>query len=98
VPEDNLKRLGFLLLDKGTSAELKAVARALEQGHAGGEFEHVLLVVAHFRASEMDLMREQYRLAQPALQRGTPEIADWSKIVSAVKTGKSGAPAFVHDK
>ena len=30
VPEDDLKRLGFLLLDSGTSADLKAVARALE--------------------------------------------------------------------
>jgi hypothetical protein len=90
VPEDDLKRLGFLLLDNGKSADLKAVARALEQVHASGEFDHVLLVVAHFRANEMDLMREHYRLAQPVLQRWTPEIADWPKIVEAAKAGKTG--------
>jgi predicted alpha/beta superfamily hydrolase len=88
VPEDDLKRLGFLLLENGKSADLKAVARALEQVHASGEFGHVLLVVAHFRANELDLMREHYRLAQPVLQRWTPEIADWPKIVEAAKAGK----------
>ncbi len=63
------------------------MARALEQAHASGEFEHVLLVVAHFRANEMDLMKEHCRLAQPVLQRWTPEIAEWPKIVEAAKAG-----------
>jgi hypothetical protein len=98
VPEDDLTRLGLLMLENGKSADLKAVARALEQAHKSGGLvkapptSALLLVVAHFRANEMDLMKEQYRLLQPALQGWTPKIADWPKIVEAAKAGKSDAP------
>jgi len=98
VPEDDLTRLGFLMLENGKSADLKAVARALEQAHVSGGLVNatptsaLLLVVAHFRANEMDLMKEQYRLLEPALQGWTPKIADWPKIVEAAKAGKSDPP------
>ena len=88
VPEDDLKRLGFLLLEDGKSADLKAVARALEQVHASGGFEHVLLVVARFRANGPD--EGALPPAQPVLQRWTPHIAEWPKIVEAAKAGNSG--------
>jgi len=71
------------------------VARALEQNHPSGAYEHVLLAVVHFRANEMDLMREHYRLAQPALRDGNPPIGEWrewQKIVEAAKAGKSDPP------
>ena len=95
VPEDHLKSLGLFLLAYGRNAEVKAVARALEQNHPSGGFEHVLLAVVHFRANEMDLMREHYRLAQPALRDGNPPIGEWrewQKIVEAAKAGKSDPP------
>ena len=56
-----------------------------------------MLVVAHFRANEMDLMKEHYRLLEPTLQRAasngwTPKVADWPRIVEAAKEGKSDPP------
>ncbi len=86
------------MLENGKSADLKAMARTLEQAvPAAGGLVHLLLVVAHFRANEMDLMKEHYRVLQPALERGaaqgwTPTIADWPKIVEAAKAGKSDPP------
>ena len=98
VPEYDLGRLANFMLENGKSADLKAVARALEQAmpEAGG-LVHLVLVVAHFRANEMDLMKEHYRLLEPVLQQAastgwTPKIADWPKIVEAAKAGKSDPP------
>ena len=99
VPEIDLKRLTLLMLENGKSADLKAMARALEQANSEGRLHvadagglvHLVLVVAHFRANEMDLMKEHYRLLQ--LPQGwTPKIADWPKIVEAAKGGKSDPP------
>ena len=58
---------------------------------------HLLLLVAHFRANEIDLMKEHYRVLEPFLQQAastgwTPKIADWPKIVEAAKGGKSDPP------
>jgi len=99
VPEIDLKRLTLLMLENGKSADLKAMARALEQANSEGRLHvadagglvHLVLVVAHFRANEMDLMKEHYRLLQ--LPPGwTPKIADWPKIVEAAKEGKNEVP------
>jgi predicted alpha/beta superfamily hydrolase len=99
VPEYDLGRLVLPMLENGKSADLKALARALEQANSEGRLHvpdpggvvHLVLVVAHFRANEMDLMKEHYRLLQ--LPQGwTPKIADWPKIVEAAKAGKSDPP------
>jgi uncharacterized protein len=99
VPEYDLGRLVLPMLENGKSADLKALARALEQANSEGRLHvpdpggvvHLVLVVAHFRADEMDLMKEHYRLLQ--LPQGwTPKIADWPKIVEAAKAGKSDPP------
>ena len=98
VPQNDLMRLANLMLENGTSADLKGMARTLEQAfpEAGG-MVHLLLLVAHFRAGEMDLMKEHYRVLQPGLEQAastgwTPRIADWPKIVEAAKGGKSDPP------
>ena len=99
VPEYDLRELVLPMLENGKSADLKALARALEQANSEGRLHvpdpggvvHLVLVVAHFRANEMDLMKEHYRLLQ--LPQGwTPKIADWPKIVEAAKAGKSDSP------
>jgi hypothetical protein len=99
VPEYDLGRLVLPMLENGKSADLKALARALEQANSEGRLHvpdpggvvHLVLVVAHFRANEMDLMKEHYRLLQ--LPQGwTPKIADWPKIVEAARAGKSDSP------
>lgn len=92
VPGFDLGMLVIPMLEKATSADLKMLARALEQANSEGRLHvpdpggvvHLVLVVAHFRANEMDLMKEHYRLMQ--LPQGwTPPIADWPKIVEAAK-------------
>jgi predicted alpha/beta superfamily hydrolase len=99
VPQLDLTRLTIFLMENGKSADLKAMARALERANSEGRLHHpdpgglvhLVLVIAHFRANELDLMKEHYRQLQ--LPKGwTPEIADWPKIVEAAKEGKNDAP------
>jgi hypothetical protein len=98
VPQLDLTRLTIFLMENGKSADLKAMARALERANAEGRLHHpdpgglvhLVLVIAYFRANELDLMKEHYRQLQ--LPKGwSPEIADWPKIVEAAKEGKKGA-------
>ena len=98
VPQNDLMRLANLMLENGKSADLKAIARTYEQAfpEASG-MVHLLLLVAHFRANEMDLMKEHYRVLEPMLAQAaatgwTPKISDWAKIVEAAKGGKSDPP------
>lgn len=99
VPQLDLTRLTIFLMENGKSADLKAMARALERANSEGRLHHpdpgglvhLVLVIAHFRANELELMKEHYRQLQ--LPKGwTPEIADWPKIVAAAKEGKSNPP------
>ena len=99
VPQLDLTRLTIFLMENGKSADLKAMALALERANSEGRFHHpdpgglvhLVLVIAHFRANELDLMKEHYRQLQ--LPKGwTPEIADWPKIVEAAKEGKNDVP------
>ena len=99
VPQLDLTRLTIFLMENGKSADLKAMARALERANSEGRLHHpdpgglvhLVLVIAHFRANELDLMKEHYRQLQ--LPKGwTPEIADWPKIVEAAKEGKNEVP------
>ena len=99
VPQLDLTRLTIFLMENGKSADLKAMARALERANSEGRLHHpdpgglvhLVLVIAHFRANELDLMKEHYRQLQ--LPKGwTPEIADWPKIVEAAKEGKNDVP------
>jgi hypothetical protein len=101
VRENDLIRFANLMLENGKSADLKAMARTVEEKvPAASGLVHLLLLVAHFRANELDLVKEHYRVLEPMLQQAgwTPRVADWPKIVEAAKAGKNDTPGHPSGK